>query len=756
MSVNFGYAQVDESPFRIGFVLSGGGAKGAAHVGFLQALEEAGIVPDYIVGSSVGALVGGYYAAGWRPDEMKDLLVSDEFEMRIKGIAPWEFGFKQGEANPALFQVKLASDGGSLKGNLISSLKMDWSLMKELGPAEGYAQSDFDRLMIPFRCVASDVILKKDSVFSSGNLAQAVRASISFPFYLKPVWIDGKPHFDGGLYNNFPVDVLEEEFQPDFIIGCDVSDSIELAKTDDLASQIETMITRPQKRVESNSHMVVIEPKMEVETFDFDLLDEAVNAGHLATEEMIVEIRNQLLARGWSPKDGTKTISEKRLSFKENLPQFEIGGIAVTGLKTNQKAYAESLILGRVKTERTEAVERNLFLLVSDQHIGDVQPEANFNDSTGFFDVEVDVKEERDLALEAGGNLSSRPVSVGFGSVRYSRFGRIPMTLKFSSSFGPLYSTASLFGRFDFHGTLPWAIQPYYLIHRWNYTQSFSTFFQDVRPSFLVSNEMEYGLRWLIPTGDRSVLEFHQCRMQTRDFTYPNIDFNPADTSDVERFSGWVFGFEWSRNSLDSKQFARRGNKRLLKIKRFNGINDAVFDNSNLFFSRIDSSSVAVSFYRIGADFEHYFVTNKQGLSLGFKGSLRLSDEGVRSTYRSTLIHATPLEPMPGSKSLFLEKFRAFNFLSLGGVFDVSIFGSRLRLRGEYHRMTSYSRIMDTSKGPKLRENKRNRFMAGSWLVCDSQVGLFSLGAEYFQDELEPLLIEFSWGYRLFQNSMRR
>jgi NTE family protein len=516
------------------------------------------------------------------------------------------------------------------------------------------------------------------------------------------------------------------------------------------------MITRPPKAFESNNRMVVIEPVMEVETFDFDLSEKAINAGKLATERMMARIKSQLLEQGWRPSATSETLSEKRNEFLDKLPPFQIGEITVGGLKRSQKPYAESLILGRVKTARTEAVERNLFLLVSDQHIGDVHPLALFNDSTGLFDVKVDVKEERDLALEAGGNLSSRPVSVGFASVRYSRFGRVPMTLKFSSSFGSLYSTASLFGRFDFHGTLPWAIQPYYLIHRWNYDRSFSTFFQDVRPSFLVSNEAEFGLRWLIPTGNRSVLEFHQCRMQTADFTYPDFDFNPADTSDVERFSGWVFGLDWSRNSLDSKQFARRGNKRLLQIKRFQGTNDAVFENSDVFFARTDSSSINVSFYRIGAELEHYFVSNTRGLSLGFKGSLRLSDEGVRSTYRSTLIHATPMEPMPGSKSLFLEKFRSFNFLSLGGVFDLSILGSPFRWRVEYHRMTSYSQIADTAKGPKLRENKRNRFMAGTWLVCDSQVGLFSLGAEYYQDELDPLLIEFSWGYRLFQNSMRR
>jgi NTE family protein len=754
--VNSSAAQSDEVPFRIGVVLSGGGAKGAAHVGFLQALEEAGIVPDFIVGTSVGALVGGYYAAGWSPMEMKAVLATEAFEMRVKGIAPWEFGFKQRAANPSFFEVKLATGGGLLKGNLISSLPMDWALMEELGPADGYARGRFDQLLVPFRSVASDVVMKQDSVFSRGNLAMAIRASIAFPFYLKPVWMDGKPLYDGGLYNNFPLDVMEEEFHPDFIIGCRVVDDVIPLESDDLAIQIEAMVSRLPKSFEPSHRIVVIEPQMEVGTFDFNLSGDAVAAGVQATTDQIPQILSQLLEQGWRPDSSLTSMSKRRNEFRQKLPAFQVGQVSVRGLKMNQQRYVESLVLGRVAQERTESVKRNLFLLASDEHIGDVRPSAAYDDSTGLFNVLVNVREERDLALEAGGNVSSRPVSFGYASARYSRFGRVPMTLKFSSSFGSLYSAASLDGRFDFHGTVPWAVQPYYLLHRWNYVRSFSTFFQDVRPSFLVANEVEYGLRWLIPTGNRSVFEIHQARLKTTDFTYPDWEFNPSDTTDVERFSGWVVGVDWGRNALDSKQFARRGNARSLKIKRFEGSNESVFESHNPFISRVDSTVSSGGFYRLAADVEQYVTAKTNRLSLGFKGMVRLSDEGVRSTYRSTLVQATPMEPMPGAKSLFLEKFRGFNFVGLGAVIDVGILGSALRWRTECHGMFSWSRLVDSSKGPSIRGNRDNRFMAGTWLVSESQVGLFSLGAEYYQDERNPLLVEFSWGYRLFQASVRR
>ena len=753
MSSKIGFSQSDPAPFRIGVVLSGGGAKGAAHVGFLQALEDAGIVPDCIVGASVGALVGSYYAAGWSPSEMNVLLSSEAFKMRLAGEAPWEFGFKEWSANPSLIQIKLASGGGLVKGNLISGLPIDWALMEELGPAEADAKSQFDQLFIPFRCVASDVVMKRDTVFSSGNLATAVRASVAFPFYLKPIWLDGKPHYDGGLYNNFPIDVLEREFQPDFMIGCSVADEIIAMESDDLAVQLEAMISRPPKSYETNDHIAVVQPDLELGTFDFDRSNDAVLAGFEATQAMIPHILSQLTALGWEPDSMGQ--EGRRLAYKENLPAFQIDTVVLKGLKPNQQKYVESSVLGRVASERTRSVKRNLFLLESDEHIGDLRPEASYNAATGFFDVEVDVKEERDLGLEAGGNISSLPVSFGFASARYSRFGRVPMSFKFATSFGSLYSSALLAGRFDFHGAVPWAVQPYYLLHRWNYVRSFSTFFQDVRPSFLLANEVEFGLRFLIPTGNRSVLELHQVRLKTADFTYPNWEFNPADTTDVERFNGWVIGIDWIQNSLDSKQFPREGSSRSLRIKRFDGINEAVYEDANPFFSRVDTSSVQVGFYRLAADFEQY-VSVKKKLSLGVKIAARLSDEGVRSTYRSSLIQATPMEPMPGAKSLFLENYRSFNFIGLGAVVDIQLGETMFRWRTEYHGMFLLDRLKDSAKGPIIVSRNSRRYMAGSWLVCDTQAGLFSFGAEYFPEERSPLLVEFSWGYRLFQSSMRR
>lgn len=748
-------AQDSQAKPRVGIVLSGGGAKGSAHVGFMLALEEMGVPLDFIVGASVGGLVGGYYAAGWSPLEMKHLLKSPAFQERTSGDSGWKFGFKESGQNPGLFQVRLSSGDGAMKGQLVSGLPMDWALMEELSPAEARAQSDFDRLMVPFRCVASDVVQKEDTTFSSGNLATAVRASMTFPFYLEPVLIDGRPFYDGGLYNNFPVDVMQREFAPDLIIGCSVgSDAVSL-DSDDLAIQIETIMTRPQKLYAENEGLIIVKPVLNLGTFDFDRVAEGLDAGYAAAMASMPRILEQLRRLGWTSKEGGPGIEEVRSQFRKQLRPFAVGDVQVVGLNPQQEAYASALLTGRNSADRKESLERNLYLLSSDSHIGRIRPESQWNRQTGLFDVTVQVREERDLLFAAGGNLSSRPVSFGYASAAYSRFGRIPSTIRFSTTFGSLYSAVRLDGRMDFHGGIPIAIQPYYLVHRWNYVRSLSTFFQDVRPSFLVSNESELGLELLIPTGDRSVLKVFQAHLSTDDFTYPEWEFTPADTSDFSGFEGWVTGVDWHSSSLDDKQFARLGSRMQLSLRRFTGEVNAVYEDPIAYPIRTNLHKEAVGFFRLSGDFEQYVTTKREALSVGFRGEFRLSDEALRSTYRASLAQATPFEPMPGAKSLFLEGFRSYNYVAAGIIVDLRILKS-IRWRSEAHAMHSYGEINDSPKGPVIQKRESLQLMAGSWLVAKSSVGLFSIGAEYFQGERNPLMVEFSWGYRLFQSSIRR
>ena len=174
---------------KVGLVLSGGGAKGAAHIGVIKALEENNIPIDYIAGTSIGAIIGSLYS----PDEMLALIKSDEFVYWQTGTVEDEYMyyFKKPDPTPefAHFSIDL-SDSLQIKTNflpqsIINPIQMNQAFMGLFSQATAKAGWNFDNLFIPFRCVASDIYDKKAIVFKNGDLGDAVRASMTFPFFFK-------------------------------------------------------------------------------------------------------------------------------------------------------------------------------------------------------------------------------------------------------------------------------------------------------------------------------------------------------------------------------------------------------------------------------------------------------------------------------------------------------------------------------------------------------------------------------------------
>ncbi len=740
-----------QEPVRIGVVLSGGGAKGAAHVGFLKALEELGVPIHAVSGASMGALVGAYYAAGWSPAEMDSLLGTADFQRRSTGTFPISFGFKRQDFDPSVVDVHVSSAKGWTQDHLIAGLPTDWGLMKDLSPASAAAREiGFDDLFVPFRCVASDVLAKSDTVFSSGDLATAARASMTFPFFLEPVEVEGRLLFDGGLYNNFPSDVLMAAFSPDVIIGCNVSSGELVLTAQDPASQIEAMITRPANLSALCEEMLVIHPVTGIGTFDFESVLQASQAGYDATmaqsDAILALIRGQF--------EQASEVQRRRSAYRKSLPEFAVGDVEVTGLNPGQTRYASRLLKSASGNARASVLERSLYLLVSDEHIAGARPTAEYNPTTHAFDVQVEATQQRDLRIEAGGSVSSNPVSFGHVGLSYSRFGRVPLAIEASSTFGNFYSAFSAHARIDWHGAIPLAIRPDFTLHRWNFERSFATFFQDVRPSYLVMSERQAGLSVFMPTGTNGVLWMRAADLQTTDDYYPNYEFNPKDTTDRIDWHGIVAGAGFRRSSMPKKAMNRTGNRFEVGAMRHRGTaRDWLRDEMGM--ARRDTSSIATSFWRLSALFEQYSAFEDDRFSIGLRGEMKLSDEQLRRSYFGSIVQTAPFQPTPGSQIKVLERFRSYNFIACGAALDVILVRS-LRWRGEAHVYRPFQRLMDTDKGPVFDERVGPSYLLGSWFVSDGAFGLITLGVEYYHLERNPWLFEFTLGHRVFNRSDRR
>ena len=215
-----------ESPKpKIGLVLSGGGAKGLAHIGVLKVIDSLGIKVDYIAGTSMGAVVGGLYASGYTGNQLDSIFSKIDVDALLQDYTPRESKSFYEKRNDEIYALtlpfnnfKLGLPSGLSKGlynfNLISRLTQHVSDIR-----------DFDKLPIPFLCIATDIETGEQIVLEEGILAQSIIASGALPTLYNPVQINGRLLIDGGVVNNYPVEELKNR-GVDFIIGIDVQDGL--------------------------------------------------------------------------------------------------------------------------------------------------------------------------------------------------------------------------------------------------------------------------------------------------------------------------------------------------------------------------------------------------------------------------------------------------------------------------------------------------------------------------------------------------
>ncbi|MFM7900591.1 MAG: patatin-like phospholipase family protein, partial [Bacteroidota bacterium] len=252
---------------------------------------------DCITGTSAGGIIGAYYAAGLSPVEIERIVLSDQFRDWVTGKIGenLDYYFNKQDPDASWVTVKFSLDS-TLKARLpisvVNSARTDFMLMETMSQAIAKADYDFDSLFIPFRCVASDIKSRSPKVFRDGDLPLAVRASMAYPLYFTPVTINDQILFDGGLYNNFPTDVMLKEFNPDIIIGVNAGSYADVPFEDDFMSMFMTLMVQPSNYTLPRESDVMIHPDLsEISVFDFNSVKAAIDSGYNYTLRMIENIQ---------------------------------------------------------------------------------------------------------------------------------------------------------------------------------------------------------------------------------------------------------------------------------------------------------------------------------------------------------------------------------------------------------------------------------------------------------------------------------
>ena len=285
---------------KIGLVLSGGAARGLAHIGVLKALEEQGIHIDAIAGTSMGAVIGGLYASGYKIDELEKLALGIDWQQALSDAPPREdvpFRRKQDDRDFLVKQKLSFRDDGSLGLPLGVIQGQNLALLLESMFAHSSNIRNFDKLPIPFRAVATDITTGEKVVFSKGHLPQVIRASMSIPAVFAPVELDGRLLVDGGMTDNIPLDVARE-MGVDIAIVVDIGTPLrsrkQLATVVDVLNQSITLMTRrnsEEQLKDLHPKDVLIQPPLAAYgVTDFGRAKDMIDAGYRATRALDIRL----------------------------------------------------------------------------------------------------------------------------------------------------------------------------------------------------------------------------------------------------------------------------------------------------------------------------------------------------------------------------------------------------------------------------------------------------------------------------------
>lgn len=286
---------------RLGLALSGGGARGVAHIGALRAFEEAGVRFDCVAGTSMGAVMGALYAAGLDSTAIERIvrgadwaalsrLAASRREVE-RSLVP--LAFREDEAEP-LLHLDVGMDGVSLHSSAFGDYRINRLLFEHLADASVRARRDFSRLPIPFRAVATDLRTGERVVLRSGNLSRAVRGSVSVPLALPPVEVEGRLVVDGGFVDNIPVDVAYE-MGASHVVAIDVTSPMQPGDRIDrdvisVVNQLSDVLSQTANRLHWRQPDVLVRPELEDHSFsDYAEFGFLIQRGYEATRDALRE-----------------------------------------------------------------------------------------------------------------------------------------------------------------------------------------------------------------------------------------------------------------------------------------------------------------------------------------------------------------------------------------------------------------------------------------------------------------------------------
>ena len=738
---------------KVGLVLSGGGAKGLTHIGIIRALEENNIPIDYITGTSMGAIVGSLYAMGYSPDDMEALLKSEDFKRWYSGEVEEEYMyyFKKNLPTPEFLNIRLSfRDSLKIKpqflpSSVVDPVQMNLVFIDLYARATAACGGDFDKLFIPFRCVASDVYNKKQLVMKRGDLGDAVRASMSFPFMFKPIEIDSVLAYDGGIYNNFPTDVMRDDFHPDIIIGSVVATNPTKPKENDLMSQIENMVMQKTDYSIPDSEGIVMTFKYDdVNLMDFQRINELHDIGYNRTMSMMDSIKSRIHRRV-----NLDNIRLRRLVYKSNYPELRFKNILIEGANAQQQAYIKKEFHASDDKEFTyEDVKRGYFRLLSGNMISEIIPHAVFNPEDDTYDLHLKVKLEDNISVRIGGNVSTTSSNQIYLGLSYQNLNYNAKEFTFDGQLGKIYNNVQLMGKIDFATSIPTSYRLIASISTFDYFKKEKLFSRNDKPVFNQKDERFVKLKVGLPFLSNKRAEFGvgAAKIQDRYFQKNVIDFD-KDKYDKSTYSLFGGSISFNGSTLNSRQFPTQGAHEELVAQIFTG-KECFYpgessDNKKASEERhswLQLSYMKEKYHRMA---EHW--------TLGWYLKALYSSRNFSENYTATMMQAGEFAPTAHGQLMYNEAFRANQFVGVG-VRPIYRFNQMFHVRGEFYGFMPIFPIERNSinKAYYGKAFSRFEYLGEVSVVCQLPFGAISAYVNHYSSPKREWNVGLTLGWQLF------
>ena len=729
----------------VGVVMSGGGAKGLYHIGVLRALEENGIPIDYISGTSMGSIIGGLYASGYTIEEMEEIALSGDLERWVSGrIDPkHNYYYINKERLSSMIRVPIGSGMDShrrrveLPGAVMNTAEIDIALNNYFAPATAASKGNFDSLMIPYTCIATDIYNHRAVELRSGDLARAIRASMAIPVAFPPITIDSVLMCDGGCYDNFPWRSLDKTFHPDILIGvsCTRTDS-KLPNNATVVEQLMSLITMPSDFDMPKDRSVLINRLVDVSMLDFSSAADVMAQGYNDALAAIPQIK-ALISRTMSAEE----YAQRRREFRSRFPEGKIGELTIKGINEDQqKVISRMMNIGSERRSRAgeEAMlmddfgDNYLSMLVNGSMRGDF-PTFTFNEEEQEYDVTLPLRVRPRFDIAIGGNISSTAFNQAYIGLNYLKFGKLSQSVSLDILLGPVYSLARLKGR----TTLIYDAPLYFdYAYNFNIHNTLSGNFGNLTE---VDNSeqirmMENFISLAMGTAfeRKSVAELRL-----------NIGLDSYRYAVDEKSERLYTNFHYIAPAIIIERSSL--NKDLFPTKGLHFVASAIYvygrdRNRNTEVVSAAKSDMIRKWWGTKFQLEHYIqIIPRETFTLGYDFECLFTTHPQFDTHEATMLSSPLYAPLLHSRMIYMPEFRARRYVGVGLMPTVRIY------KNLYARLSVHAMARDRFEGKVM------HYMSDLSFIYHTPIGPVSLAlTKYNMHNNKNFYLTFNFGYAIF------